>query len=454
MYEYQTKGLAIYRQNHTKSIYVRLRIDGKEIKRSLKTSDIVEARSRAWALKFEYEGRATAGLPIFETKELSVKKAFEMVVADLDNKKPQKSIYHDYRYVINNFIIPHFKRKSIKELTTKNIRQYFESLELSGTRYNINKTCFSRLFLMLEEEELLKKSEFPTLPKKIEKKRTEDRDTFSPDNLDLILSELENYHATGKQNQLSVDIKKTLYHYFIFLLETGVRPGEEVYHLKFKDIKKGSENYYLYVTKGKTQRYNKNGRRISLSKKALDSLIEIARIQNPDHTITEKNFINIDRLILENSNNKVPCYSSQFNTFKKYLASKKIELKNYVLYSCRHTFITTRLAQGVDIYLVAKYVGNSVETIQNFYDDYKLHNQTHIDQLTGRNRHKENWDEYNKIMREQTSQDVVRGDRPLSPDEEQQRTEQDIEASKLLYPDSEQPVPRYEDFYDEDGDPL
>ncbi len=42
-------------------------------------------------------------------------------------------------------------------MTTKNIRQYFESLELSGTRYNINKTCFNKLFIFLEEEELLKK---------------------------------------------------------------------------------------------------------------------------------------------------------------------------------------------------------------------------------------------------------------------------------------------------------
>nr|MBF4405830.1 site-specific integrase [Vibrio anguillarum] len=40
MYESLTKGLAIYRQPHTKSIYVRIRVDGKELKRSLKTSDV------------------------------------------------------------------------------------------------------------------------------------------------------------------------------------------------------------------------------------------------------------------------------------------------------------------------------------------------------------------------------------------------------------------------------
>ncbi|MEZ8627824.1 site-specific integrase [Vibrio splendidus] len=455
MYEYQTKGLAIYRQNHTKSIYVRLRIDGKEIKRSLKTSDIVEARSKAWALKFEYEGRLTAGLPIFDTKELTVKKAFEMVIADLDNKKPQRSIYHDYRHVINNFIVPHFKRKNIKELTKKNIRQYFEAQELSATRFRINKTCFTRLFDILEEEEFMKKSEFPTLPKKSVNKKADDRDTFAPDDLDVILSELKDYHLSGSRNKLSVAHKKTLYQYFIFLLETGVRTGEEVYHLKFSDIKKGKENHYVYVTKGKTEEYNKNGRRIALSQKALNAIIEIARIQSPDHTITEKNFLHIDRLILENKNKKIPCFSTLWGDFRKYLNKKGIEFKgkNYVLYSCRHYFITSRLAQSVDVYLVAKYVGNSVQTINDFYDDYKLHNQDHIDQITLRDRHKEKWDEYNRIMREQAAQDVARGNIPLSPDEEEKRLQQDIEAYNLIHPVGSEAPPQYKDFYDENGDP-
>lgn len=102
---------------------MRLRIDGIEIKRSLKTSDIEEAKSRAWHLKFEYEGRLTAGLPIEETKVLSIKSAFLQVIKELDTKRKQIPIYDDYRTVINSYIIPYFKNKNIKDLTSKNIRR-------------------------------------------------------------------------------------------------------------------------------------------------------------------------------------------------------------------------------------------------------------------------------------------------------------------------------------------
>ncbi|MBF4249409.1 hypothetical protein EA004_31290, partial [Vibrio anguillarum] len=113
---------------------------------------------------------------------------------------------------------------------------------------------------------------------------------------------------------------------------------------------------------------------------ALDSLIEIARIQNPDKNITEKNFCNINKPVLESSFGVLPCYSSKFGEFRKELIKNNLISKNYVLYSCRHYFITKRLSQSVDIYLIAKYVGNSVEMIQKFYDDYKLNLPQHIDQ--------------------------------------------------------------------------
>lgn len=42
--------------------------------------------------------------------------------------------------------------------------------------------------------------------------------------------------------------------------------------------------------------------------------------------------------------------------------------------------------EGVDIYLIAKFVGSSVEMIEKHYDSYKLSQQSHIDSLTNFNR--------------------------------------------------------------------
>lgn len=422
MYESLVKGLAIYRQNHTKSYYVRLRIDKKEIKRTLSTSDLDEAKSKAWAFKFDMEGRKSAGLPILETKEMTVNHAFKQVIKDLNSKKVQKPIYSDYQHVINNFIIPYFKNKTIKDMTTKNIRQYFESLELSGTRYNINKTCFSKLFIFLEEEELLKKSELPTLPK-ADKNTAEMRDAFSKADHDIITEELKKYHTIGRPNFKTKEYRQTLYHYFNFLCETGVRPGIEVGHLKFSDFKKESDNYHVSITKGKTAKNKRNGRSIAISQFALESLIEIAKIQNPDKKITEKNYCYIDKPVLESSFGTIPCYSSKFGDFRKSLIKNNLISKEYVLYSCRHYFITKRLSQSVDIYLIAKYVGNSVEMIQKFYDDYKLNSQQHIDQLTGRDRVKEEEAEYNRMI-EADKTDFQREEAQQAKAMEQQMLEQ------------------------------
>lgn len=177
MYQSLTKGLAIYRQNHTKSIYIRLRVDGKEIKRSLKTSDIDEAKSRAWKLKFGYENKLKAGLPIIESKEPMINTAIKQILKNMELKKIKRTTYVDYKYVFENVMIPFFKRKSVSFLTTKNVRLYFETLELSKSRITIHKTCFKKLFEHLEEEELLKKSDFPIIPK-IETTEQEIRHSF------------------------------------------------------------------------------------------------------------------------------------------------------------------------------------------------------------------------------------------------------------------------------------
>ena len=382
MYENLDKGLAIYRQKHTKSYYVRLRIDKKEIRRSLSVSDISEAKNLAWRFKFDMESKKLAGIPILATKELTINQAFKEVIKELDNIKVQKTIYDDYRLVINNFITPYFKNKTIKDLTSKNIRLYFESLNLSLTRKRINNTCFKKLFQFLEEEDHMKKSEIPTLPK-VENNKVENREAFTTTDHQKIMKELQDFHNLGKPNFKTKEYRQTLYYYFILLCETGVRAGEEVKSLMFSDIEKDGLNHFVTITKGKTKGYSRS-RKIALSKKAYNAIFEIARIQNPEQDINIKNFTNINKPILEASFGKIPCYIRVFGLFIKHLQTNNIIKNHYTLYSCRHFYITTKLQDGVDVYVVAKYVGNSVEMIQRFYDHHTIGKQENIDKLTGK----------------------------------------------------------------------
>ncbi len=86
MYINLGKGIAIYRQNHTKSIYARLRIDKKEIRRTLSTSDIEEAKAKAWHLRFDLEKKAALGVPIYQNKILSIADACHAVIYRINLK--------------------------------------------------------------------------------------------------------------------------------------------------------------------------------------------------------------------------------------------------------------------------------------------------------------------------------------------------------------------------------
>lgn len=86
--------------------------------------------------------------------------------------------------------MPYFKNKTIKNLTSKNIRLYFESLKLSLARKRINTTCFKKLFQFLEEEEHIKKSEIPTLPK-VESNKVENCEAFTVTDHKNIMKELQ-----------------------------------------------------------------------------------------------------------------------------------------------------------------------------------------------------------------------------------------------------------------------
>lgn len=381
MYIPLTKGLAVYRQKHTKSIYVRLRIAGKEIKRSLKTSDIEEAKSRAWHLKFEYEGKVKAGISIQANMVLSINDACRSIVEQLKERKPFKSVYKDYIRNYEQYITPYFKRRSIEDLTSKNIRLYFESQSFSKTTLTTNRTCFNKLFLYLEEEDLLKKKDFPSLPSDIKTIKNNIGVDIKEDDLikieDFITSE-------DWLNQININYKTKEYreifpNVFRLLLETGIRTGEEMNNLKYSDLEKHEGNFYVKIRKGKTKDYNQ--REVLLNKEAIRSILKIARITTKNE-VTKNDLIKIkDRYIFESSFGKIADWCKLFdNAIKKLSATHNLKHK-YTLYSCRHTYITKQLLKGIDMYILAKQVGNSLEMIQKHYDHVKLRDSKNANKL-------------------------------------------------------------------------
>lgn len=378
MYQKLVKGLAIYRQSHTQSIYVRLRVDGKELKKSLGTSDVEEATAKAWKYKFDMEGMAKAGIEIVPVQRHTIEKACHAVIAQLKAKKPFKRTYSDYIYLFNSFIIPFFKNKSIEELTTKNIRLYFESLNLSQTRKTMNKTCFTHLFHYLEEEELLRKKDFPSFPKDIKTAQKQIGIDFKESELKEIFKfiQCEEWIEQKNINFKTKEYRLIFPHVFNFLLETGIRTGEEMNNIRYSDLTKHNKSFYVKIRKGKTKDHSQ--REAILSAKAINSLIAITQITK-DLTVKPDQLLSIkDGFIFESSFNKVADWCKLFDQIIKKMIEQNLVKTKYTLYSCRHTYITKQLLNDVDMLVIAKQVGNSLEMIQKHYDHSMLKDNKNV----------------------------------------------------------------------------
>ncbi|MFW7526177.1 site-specific integrase [Vibrio ostreicida] len=394
MYQKLCKGMAIYRQEHTNSYYVRLRVQSKEIRRTLSTSDLDEATTKAWALKFELEGMAKAGIEILKTKELTVEQACKSIIEELDQKKPQKDIYHDYKLVYRNFIIPFFKRKSISELTTKNIRLYFESREFSKTRKTINRSCFTRLFNYLEEEGKLKKQDYPTLPKEIKTAQMQIGVDFAEADLKKIKDFMQNeiWLEQSGLKPISQEYRNILPHVFEFLLETGIRTGEEMNSITFKDIKEETadkkKRVFVKITGGKTSYKNRDA---FVNKKAVKALVELLKITKSNNDITKDYLVKnrSEEAVFLSSHGKICDFCKLFDQLIKKMIKLKLVDTKYTLYSCRHTYITKQLTNGSGrdfMHLIALQVGNSLEMIQNHYNHSRLKDSKNINQLDSSNK--------------------------------------------------------------------
>lgn len=374
MYINLGKGIAIYRQSHTKSIYARLRIDKKEIRRTLSTSDLDEAKQKAWLLKADLSDKVAKGIPIYQNKILSIADACQAVIKQLESSKNYKTTHSDYARIFRNEIIPHFHRKGIDELTSKNLRIYFEQRTFSRSRLTIHKGCFKRLFLYLEEEELMKKSDFPSLPKNVLKDKSKigiDLDERDIEKIkDFIRS--DEFVNQVSLSPASIENRKILAELFDFLLATGIRTGEEIKGLTYSDITSYEDLYTIKIRKGKSKDHLQ--REALLSEEAINAIINVAKITTNRTDIDEDNFLNLsERLIFENSFGKMADFCKIFNDVIHKMKKKNLGLKHkYTLYSCRHTYITKQLLNGVDMYLVAKQCGNSLEMIQKHYDHVKL----------------------------------------------------------------------------------
>ncbi|WP_368084090.1 tyrosine-type recombinase/integrase [Vibrio splendidus] len=382
-------GLAIYRQKGSKNYYIRMRLkdklgSGSEFVKSLRTPDKDQATKDAWGHYYAYQNQITPEL-FTSTRHSLVANLGQELSNSFENKS--KKIYSDYKRVLDNEITPTLGKIDIKELDKAAIRDYLTTHAKSTTQVRIRKTALKHLFDLAVEKRLIKEYEIPSFPS-IDVEPDEVRAIFSMEQLGQISGWYGEFESSSRK-EITLSYRKMLKQYMNFLLYTGIRAGEEALNLRFKDIsfEPNKSVFKVKISKGKIHSKSKSSyREVPLESGAVDAISRVTTLfyganglssfQEKLQTAPNENFI----FRLPEKQEIKPQYEKMFAQLCKYISLNKQE-DNYSLYSYRHTYITYKLKQGVDVYLLATHCGTSVEMIQRYYS--KLSSVMRAEELVG-----------------------------------------------------------------------
>ncbi|EGR0534960.1 site-specific integrase [Vibrio parahaemolyticus] len=371
-YEYirLREGLAIYKQKQSKNFYVYLKTEDGDFRCSLKTDDKEEATTLAYSYYFSYTKNLTP--EIFEQSKSSVSKICDELIKNFDkhveetgNKKSQQALHSS---ILKNVIKPTFGKLKVKQLDALEMKKVIETASSKTTLSNQRK-CFKHIFDYAVENRLMKSYEVPDIPS-ASVKSPNPRASFSDELLLKIKDSFPSFiDAANGRKALTRQYRLILREMCSFMLLTGVRPGEEILSLNFSTLERIAKNnsyaYSIKIDGGKTKNYEKGLRRISICSVAFAILQKLAR---EIHGIDDVSFEDLKRnniyAFRPTENDKKPDFSKIFDQFIKHSGIDSI----YSLYSFRHTYITNKLLEGVQVYLVAKHCGTSVAMIEQYYD--------------------------------------------------------------------------------------
>ncbi|MGC9461559.1 tyrosine-type recombinase/integrase [Vibrio genomosp. F10] len=400
-YEYQRlrSGLAIYKQKRSKNWYIRMRVSeggtSSEFVQSLKTPDRDDATQKAWSYFFAQKDNLNPAIFI-KSKKSNITYLATQLIEVLKNKP--KKINQDYIRVLDKEIIPTFGHLSIRDLDRAAIRKYFSDSAKSMTQLRIRKTALKHLFDIAVDNKLIKEYEIPSMPS-VEVTEDEARSSFSDKDLDKLQGMCQLFIDSSRKD-ITKQSRKMFKHYMSFLLNTGIRAGEEALNIKFKDIGFDTTQhiYTIKIDSGKIHSKKKtSSRTIPIGLRTIELIQTVLCMfygftyKNTLEEVLLSSFPHKENYIFRLPTNQTikPQYEKTFDQLCKFTEIDKEHL-GYTLYSLRHTYITNQLKSGVDVYLLATHCGTSVEMIQRYYS--KLTSVMRSEEIAGVFKGHDNYD--------------------------------------------------------------
>lgn len=382
-------GYTLNKRGNTWQIYISTDLNGKPIRQSLKTSDrsiaLKRARELYSDLRVEYDDSSYC--------KTSFKTNAQDFIAITNN--PQHKEY------MNRCFIPYFSEKignkvkinDIDKLTNLDLVKYVEyrrqlisnktkRLSKPTTIIRENNTLKAFFKWCYTTGKIHKQLTIPTIRSKENmfdengKPIFEDlsgrRTAFTKDEIDTIFNTLLS-EIKQETNRHTKRRKLLLYYYINILYHTGIRPIE-LRSLTWQNFLPQYELGGLFT--GVYSRKQNKKRNIALSPYIVKLLLKLKTHQKSfceKHNIpfneSEIYIISLCNSCIDKNKHEIKPIKELDNGFRKLLDRCKIpHTSTKVLYSYRHSYISTLVQNETPTINIAKQCGTSVKMIEDYYD--------------------------------------------------------------------------------------
>lgn len=379
-------SLYVFLQNNSKYWYARFQLFGKWYCKSTKETDLEEAKAEARLIRREHKVR-------IETGTLSTSKRFRDVAQmAIDHMQHQinmdngKAAYKDYIGALKKYHIPFFdrtyitsidqlklnefdawrmkraaKKKSGKESNAPNLDDKNEKGKRLAKSTILNHNAALRMvFDIAVQNNWMSTFQIPNLKNK--GKGGTRRASFTPDEYERICEKVHEMEKTAKKD-VTAQIRRCLFYYMEFAINTGLRPGKELDELTWADLHIQTQDhmarFYLTVRKGKTTKFT-GTREVVCNANIYDAIWLLTR----DFPNRKPN----DLIFRLQNGQTTKELGRTFSAALDELGLKESPYGIRTLYSLRHSYITWELmAQRVSMEVLAKQCGTSISMIEQHY---------------------------------------------------------------------------------------
>lgn len=285
-------------------LYIDYMVDGERIRKSTGLDDTKQNRK---LVNTTLIPRLLTMIVTGEIHKVKAKKFSHYFVLFLKRKNANSS-YDKKRHqweIANQY----FKNRNIDEITRLDVKTFIIDMPIKSSSKGIYKSMLIEIFEMAIDEGVIKIN--PAINIKLPPDMKKEVDYFSKEEVNILLS-----HARGIMRP-----------YLLLALNTGMRP-EEILGLQYGDISNGRIDIKRVRTRGRIDH-----------PKTRNSL---RKIPCPDFVLSEVLKIQSDHIFLFGNIDDV---SKLHHEWWKLLKECGFERRR--LYSCRHTFATIMLQDGV-----------------------------------------------------------------------------------------------------------